>query len=45
MKNIPKTLFHLIRSSTKTFEFDNVNFPKGISSRDGVFKKMSTSKT
>ena len=28
-------LFHLIRSSTKIIEFDNVKFPKSISSKDG----------
>ena len=28
IKNISKHLFHLIRSSTKIVEFDNVKFPK-----------------
>ena len=40
IKNISKPLFHLIRSSTKIAEFDNVNFPKSISSKDGVWREF-----
>ena len=36
MKNISKYLFHFIMSSTKIIEFDNLNFPKSISSKDRV---------
>ena len=44
MKNTLKPLFNVISSSTKVIEFDNVKFHKSISSKDGVLKKMSTSK-
>ena len=36
IKNISKHRFHLIRSSTKIIEFDNVKFTKNRSSKDGV---------
>ena len=37
IKNILKHLFHLIRPSTKVVEFDNVKFPKIISTNDGTW--------
>ena len=40
MKNISKHLFHLIRSSTKIVEFDNVKFLKIISTKDGVWREF-----
>ena len=40
IKNISKTLFLLISSSTKIIEFDNVKFPKNISSKDGVWREF-----
>ena len=36
IKNNSKHLFHFIRSSTKIIEFDDVKFPKSISSKNGV---------
>ena len=36
IKNISKPFFHLITSSTKIIEFENVKFSKNISSKDGV---------
>ena len=40
MKNhhISNDLFHLIKPSTKTMEFDNVKFPKSIPPKDDVWK-------
>ena len=38
MKNIPKHLFHLITSTTEIIEFENVKFPKRISSKDSVWR-------
>ena len=40
IKNISKHLFHLIRSSTKIVEFDNVKFPKIISTKDSVLREF-----
>ena len=36
MSNVSKPLFHLIRSSTKIIEFDNVKYLKSISSEDDI---------
>ena len=35
-----KTLFHLIKSSIKIIEFENVKFLKHISSKDGVRREF-----
>ena len=40
IKNVSKPLFHLIRSSTKIIEFDNIKFPKNMSSKDGVWREF-----
>ena len=40
IKNISKHLFHFIRSSTKITEFDNVKFPKSVSSKDGFWREF-----
>ena len=40
IKNISKHLFHLIRSSTEIADFDNVKFPKIMSTKDGVWSKF-----
>ena len=40
IKNISKPLFHRIKSFTKIIEFDNVKFPKSISSKDGVWREF-----
>ena len=40
IKNISKHFFHLIRSSTKIVEFDNVKFPKILSTKDGVWREF-----
>ena len=40
IKNISKHLFHLIRSSNEIVEFDNVKFPKIISTKDGAGREF-----
>ena len=40
IKSISKPLFHRIRSFTKINEFNNVEFPKSISSKDGVWREF-----
>ena len=39
-KIFQKPLFHLIRSSAKIIEFDNVNFPKNILFKDGPSREF-----
>ena len=40
IKNISEHFFHLIRPSTKIVEFDNENFPKMISTKDGTWREF-----
>ena len=40
VKSISKHLFHLVRSSTEIVKFDNVKFPKIISTKDGVWREF-----
>ena len=44
MRCILKTPIHLVRSSPKKNEFDNVKIIKSISSQEEFSKTMSTSK-